>query len=297
MQEIDADKRIQILRGTYDESRNALQRTEDEAQRGFEVRSRGERKRRRIAGEDDTDREIRYAREDKSVLPARAEMQMISKKTSDAPLTDNQGHINLFPREDQSIKRTKNAEAEREKAQKKKEHEDQYIMRFSNAAGFKQAVEQRPWYENSGNSEAPMEAVHTPSKDVWGNEDPRRKEREKIRMAADDPLISMRNGAAGVRHAEKERLRWTEEKRREIKELDKDERRRERRRRRHQEDIMRRSSPGCLHKTQSSQHHRDMDADLHHAHRHRRRRPESGRYGSRRHDHRSHDQAFGVPAE
>ena len=219
------------------------------------------------------------------MLPARAEMQMISKKTSNAPLTDSQGHINLFPHEGRSIHETKNAEVEREKARKKKEHEDQYTMRFSNAAGFKHAVEQKPWYENGGNNEKSKGPLDMPSKDVWGNEDPRRKEREKMRMAADDPLFAMRNGAAGVRHAEKEKVKWREEKRREIQELDKDERRRERKRRRRQEDDLER--------------HCDEDAEkpLRHSHRRSRQRPESDRYGSHRHGHRNYDQSPGVPAK
>ena len=291
LQEIDAEKRIQILRGTYEESQHALEKAENEAHQGSDSRSGRERKRRRIAGENDTDREIRYAQEDRTIMPARAEMQMVGRKTCDAPLTDGQGHINLFPPESRTSHEIKNTEVEREKARQKKEYEDQYTMRFSNAGGFKQAVEQKPWYENGALRQKLTVAMEKPSKDAWGNEDPRRKEREKMRIAADDPLVAMRNGAAGVRHAEKEKVRWREEKRQEIKELDEDKRRRERRRRRRQEDDLRASSRRLSHNSSYPQRHRDENAKKtwHHTHRHRKQKSESERYGSHRHGRRIHD--------
>lgn len=57
------------------------------------------------------------------------------KKTSNAPLVDHTGHIDLFPEERSRAPIQKNEEAEREASKKKQEYEDQYTMRFSNAAG------------------------------------------------------------------------------------------------------------------------------------------------------------------
>lgn len=76
-----------------------------------------------------------------------------------------------------------------------------------------------------------------PGRDVWGNEDPRRAQREAARVAAGDPLAAMRRGAAGVRRAEREKKRWREERDREVVELLTAEREtEERRKRRRRED-------------------------------------------------------------
>lgn len=234
MQEVDAERRIQLLRGLKVEVPPAL--VEGQAD---EVRTRKdgpgrERKRRRIAGEDDTDRDIRFAQENSALVQPKADLQLKNTKSSNAPITDVKGHINLFPVDGSRHHTPKNAEVEVEKAKKQREFEDQYTMRFSNAAGFKQAVGQKPWYHSLG-ARKPDEA-ESPSKDVWGNEDPRRKEREKMRMSADDPLAAIKQGVAGVREVERERKKWKEEKDREIREIEEAERRRERKRRRRRGD-------------------------------------------------------------
>jgi len=75
-----------------------------------------------------------------------------------------------------------------------------------------------------------------PSKDVWGNEDPRRKEREVARIISSDPLAAMRQGAAKVRQVEKERKQWKAERDREMLELLHAEGRRKKRKRRHEDE-------------------------------------------------------------
>ncbi len=289
MQEVDAERRIHILRGLpvgppsdpVEEDRNGRSR-EDWPDR--------ERKRRRIAGEDDTERDIRFAQENNALAPAKAEMQMKSKKSSDAPITDVKGHINLFPVDGTRRNAPKNAEVEAEKAKKQKEFEDQYTMRFSNAAGFKQAIGQKPWYQESSATGNEGGEVEAPSKDVWGNEDPRRKEREKMRTAADDPLAAIQKGVAGVREVERERKKWKEEKDREIRELEEAERRRERRRRKRREtddlegfsldDGAKPDGPTRRH------HHRSRDDFSPHSHRRRSRSPDRSRHRSHHHHHR-----------
>ncbi|KMU82714.1 hypothetical protein CIHG_00495 [Coccidioides immitis H538.4] len=72
-----------------------------------------------------------------------------------------------------------------------------------------------------------------PAKDVWGNEDPGRREREKMRIDANDPLAAMKMGVRQLRDVEKERKEWEEERKKELKALkgaDKESRRRRRRR-------------------------------------------------------------------
>ncbi|KAJ5761001.1 hypothetical protein N7520_008157 [Penicillium odoratum] len=223
MQEVDAERRIRILRGQRPSnspppppvrsSSDAFSRPERTSADGI-GRSR---KRRRVAGEDDTDRDIRYAREDAEQASSnRALAPLRRSKNSDAPILDRDGHINLFPAEEGGKKAEKNKEAEAEAQKEKRSYEDQYTMRFSNAAGFKQSVGQQPWYSSSAQA---AEAPDTRSKNVWGNEDPMRKEREKVRMDANDPLAAMKRGVRQLRATEQERKRWNEEKRRELEAL------------------------------------------------------------------------------
>ena len=236
MQEADAERRLQILRGVPIEE---LPVPEDrEAQRGSrdlsakrEIYGR-ERKRRRIAGEDDTERDIRFAQENAVSAPANKEVKLMSKKSSDAPVTDHKGNINLFPIEESKHKSRKNEEVEAEKKKREKEFEDQYTMRFSNAAGFKQDIGEKPWYH----SLEAKAAVESPSMDVWGNEDPGRKKRHSKRIESEDPLAMMKKGIAGVREVKQERRRWKQDNVKKIQALD-DEQRRERKRRKRRQEL------------------------------------------------------------
>lgn len=236
MQEVDAERRIQILRGIHPDPPPAeIHEIKDDSQRRNHDR-RPHGKRRRLAGEDDTDRDLRIARENNEAAARSTQALATTSKTSDAPLTDSKGHINLFPEEGPKRKPPKNAEAEAEIAKKKKEYEDQYTMRFSNAAGFKESIGQKPWYSSVGNTQA-EEATEKPvSKDVWGNEDPRRKERAQIRLQSDDPMAMIRKGVFELRHVEKERQKWQTDRDREMNELLEVERNREKKKRRREAD-------------------------------------------------------------
>lgn len=228
MREADAERRIQLLRGLEPPPSPPIQADKEAGRRERREehdRSGRERKRRKIAGEDETDMEMRYAQEDASRNPGRKQMQM-TRKESDAPLTDQRGHISIFPAESSKHAGAKNAEAAAEKSKRKREFEDQYTMRFSNAAGFKNAIGQTPWYQALGE-----EGVEV-GKDVWGNEDPRRREREKARLVGDDPLGAIKRGVAGVREVERERGRWREERGKEVRAMEREERRERESRRR-----------------------------------------------------------------
>ena len=233
MQEVDAERRLQTLRRLPYDIEPTLPIHTEYTNVNTEVSIDGQgraRKRRRIAGEDDTERDLRLAKEDQNRAHDLGTESLKRKKFSNASLTDRAGHINLFPVEQSRGHGPKNTDAEAEAAKKKKEHEDQYTMRFSNAAGFKQAVDQKPWYFD--NAIADGGDTETLGKNVWGNEDPRRKEREKIRLATDDPLAMMLNGVQGLRQVEKERKTWKEERAREMRIIEKAERRHRRQDRR-----------------------------------------------------------------
>lgn len=225
MQEADAEKRIRILRGLPVTPLAPSEPSNDDYAKKNERRRDQEqgrdRKRRRIAGEDETEREIRIARENAAVAPSK-HSTVKTKPRNDMPLIDGKGHINLFPIETPSIQKSaKNAEAEAEAAKIKREYENQYTMRFSNAAGFKQDVGQQPWYSSlNANAQDEDDGVTaTLGQDVWGNEDPRRKDRYTKRLTANDPLSAMRRGVEELREVEKERNRWEEERDRDIQEL------------------------------------------------------------------------------
>lgn len=176
---------------------------------------------------------MRYARENNEAASKATNTLVKIAKSSDAPLTDRKGNINLFPVDGSKKHAPKNAEAEAEAAKKKKEFEDQYTMRFSNAAGFKQSVDQKPWYSSTAVATDGEEIV---SKDVWGNEDPRRKEREHMRLVSDDPMAVIQKGVCDLRKVERERQQWKDERERELKDLMASQKREKRKRHRSEKD-------------------------------------------------------------
>lgn len=261
MQDVDAARRLAILRGEtppplpgpepeIDPSDKKFARRDRDSATGFTSRKR------KRAGEDDTDFEMRVARE-RAVMGDRITAELGAppvgiSKSKEIEIVGKDGHIDLVGAPLPTEKHEKNPEYEREEAKKKRELEDQYTMRFSNAAGRNGFAAGNPWYAKSGsrsNKSLPTKdeldaeiGIEAPTKDVWGNDDPRRKAREAERITSHDPLAMMRMGAKRVREVEKERRRENEERERELKDLRKEERRQEKRRRRerHEEDCERR---------------------------------------------------------
>lgn len=294
MQDVDAARRLAILRGEtppplpepepeIDPSDKKFARRDRDSATGFTSRKR------KRAGEDDTDFEVRVARE-RAAMGDRVTAELGApplgmSKNKEIGIVGKDGHIDLVGAPPPTEKHEKNPEYEREAAKKKRELEDQYTMRFSNAAGRDGFAAGDPWYAKSGsrsNKSLPTKeeldaeiGIEAPTKDVWGNEDPRRKVREAERITSNDPLAMMRMGAKRVREIEKERRRENEERERELKDLRKEERRQEKRRRkeRREEDRERRRDrddhrPDRTH--HSDQKHRDREReDGRDRHRHR----------------------------
>lgn len=235
MQEIDAQRRLATLRG---EAPPPVDTAQDEGESGDVARHTGAsrndyeggaRRKRKRNGEDDTDFELRLAR-DRNEAPKKMAGD-VRRQSSSAPIVDRTGHINLFGDERSRAHAEKNDEAEKEARKKKREYEDQYTMRFSNAAGREGLA--RPWYSQQDMVAALGEA---PSKDVWGNQDPRRKAREAQRLVANDPLAMMKRGAAKVREVKQERKRLQDEREEELRRLEKEDGRRGRERERRRRD-------------------------------------------------------------
>jgi hypothetical protein len=231
MQELDAERRAAILRGrtppplpeegSKDDTKVGRRRDRERDGDGHD------RKRRRVAGEDDTDRDIRLARKtDGGSDDEKLAILKLRQPKSDAPLTDHAGNINLFPADLKEVdKREKNAEAEKEKKRKEKALEDQYTMRFSNASG-KDGFEQ-PWYTSATSrakedDTAVQKTIGYPGfqeKDVWGREDPHRKEREQARITSKDPLAFMNKAQLQLKRSKDDKKKWAEERDRELREL------------------------------------------------------------------------------
>ena len=226
MQEVDAERRIQLLRGErpstpplpklsniHSETSRSENNPTDDAGRS--------RKRRRLVGEDDTDRDIRLAREDAARNDAKREEMIVAsrrnQRNAQAPLLDSAGHINLFPAEGTNKTVEKNRDAEAEAEKNRRSYEDQYTMRFSNAAGFKQTAGGQPWYSSSAQTVAAPNSLR--EKNVWGDEDPMRRDREIARMNTNDPLAAMKRGVRQLKATQQERKRWNEAKREELEAL------------------------------------------------------------------------------
>ncbi|KAL9083185.1 MAG: hypothetical protein Q9165_008628 [Trypethelium subeluteriae] len=270
MQEIDAERRLAILRGNTppplpdDDKSNEVSREQKKRDR-HDVGKEDYRKRRRLRGENDTDRDIRLAMEDREIVERAREGQgegghAKRKAARDAPLIDHAGHIDLFPQEKAPRKpkeREKNIEAEKEAEKKKREFEDQYTMRFSNAAGNKQGIE-KPWYSSNGTQASTQSFEDEIGKDVWGNEDPRRNERVKSRIKSSDPMAFMRKAQTQLKESERDKRKFEEERQTELEDLKRRERHRSRREGRVQEgdDLEGFSLDAAPEKEHRSQHRR-----------------------------------------
>ncbi|KAF2174082.1 hypothetical protein M409DRAFT_62237 [Zasmidium cellare ATCC 36951] len=276
MQEEDARRRIAILRREEPaplrpvvepvESSTGWREKKDD-----DTYYQRDRKRRRLRGEDDTERDIRYARQD-TATGEKAAKALLKKAEKDAPLEDRAGHIQLFPAPDEvAIRKTeKNAELEAEKEKKRKREEDKITMRFSNAAGYQNSG-QKPWYASSrdaSNDQAKdIVLAEAQGKDVWGNDDPLRKEREKTRISTNDPFAAMQQAQRQLKQSEKDKFTWEKKQQRELEELKKQQRKEKRRR-----DVDEDNLDGFSLDAPPERRGSERDRDHKHRHRHHHRR-------------------------
>ena len=307
MQEIDAARRAAILRGQTPPPLPAEEQTPADSGRKSARKDSHDRKRRKLTGEDDTDRDIRLAASSRggdgeANIPD-FRLIKLRKTANDAPLTNHAGNIDLFPVDPkEQSRRQKNEEVEREKRKKERALEDQYTMRFSNAAG-QGGLEQRPWYTSSGKkvvdtnvtSAEPIAFPNLANKNVWGNEDPLRKEREQSRIISNDPFALMQRAQSQLKKSKDDKKKWAEERDRELMELRSAQERSSRRerhvkRKKGGEDDYHDDSHGG----QRDRYRHDMGRSSSHRHRQRsrsrsgerrRRSSASHRHQERRHDH------------
>jgi len=246
MQEVDAERRLRILRGDCSPLKSteiALREPTGRPTRGDTTVDARTLKRKRRHGKDDTDADIRHACELQELARngdgQRTGKEQAIRPASKALIIDGKGNINLFPNESPKSERgtiagtegKKNVEAEAEARKREREMEDQYTMRFSNAAGFKASVDEKPWYYSG---EARSIRTATDREDDKRRE-ARTKEKRERRMAADDPLAAITRGIQGVRKAEKSRKEWERDRVAEMRGSREDERKAAGRRRRREE--------------------------------------------------------------
>ncbi|KAI7269982.1 hypothetical protein KC335_g5963 [Hortaea werneckii] len=304
MQEEDSARRIALLRGEQpaplSESASVTDAHERTGSDSGVKRSRDagpvvshERKRRRLRGEDDTDRDIRYARED-AESNEKVRNALGKTREEDASLVDESGHLQLFapPKEERHHVGKRPGEHD-EQERKRKTEEDRYAMRFSNAGGFRQGTE-KPWYASQksqstlGSRSTALPLPDLAGKDVWGNEDPLRKERERNRISSNDPFAAMQQAQRQLKQSEHDRARWQSDRAKEIDDLKKDEERKRRHSRRQhlrkhgdEQDDLEGFSLDC---TEEAGRERD-DGRKRRRHHHRRHRSRSPSRERRRHRH------------
>ena len=254
MQEEDAARRLAILRGEAPppleepQPNTALPAPATQSRERDAYSSATSGRKRKRPGEDDTDFEMRIARE-RATAGDRAARKLVPAPTSTttaAPLHDSRGHLTLFPEPDAHTTRSREAhpDATREAARKERELKEQHQVRLADAAGGRDGAGLTdgagPWYASAadaaeacgGRPGGPGGLVGVPSKNVFGREDPGRGARAAARLEASDPLAVMRRGAERVRELERERRREVGEREREVRALEREERREVRRRER-----------------------------------------------------------------
>ncbi|TKA30464.1 hypothetical protein B0A50_02692 [Salinomyces thailandicus] len=304
MQDEDAAGRIALLRGELSApalsvSAPVVANSEGRGSAHAEVSPKGtrdadhggvrDRKRRRLRGEDDTDRDIRYARED-AEAGEKVRKTLVQGEEKNVPLVDHAGHLQLVPAPDAKEEREacKNAEGEAEKERKRKREEDEYTMRFRNAAGFRQGM-QDPWYASNklphssdGNRNTAAALAELQEKDVWGNEDSSRRERERSRMSSNDPFAAMQNAQRQLKQNEFDRSKWQKEKEVELKDLKRDQERSTRRRKtKHRHGTTDEDEDGLGGFSLDAPARRSHDHSGQESHRHRRRQRHHSRSRSR----------------
>ncbi|KAI1610504.1 hypothetical protein EDD36DRAFT_444294 [Exophiala viscosa] len=262
-QKDEADARLRLLRGDAPLPKPIESQIDSHPK---DIRRNNKRK---LPGEDDTDREIRLAHTPHSQpLPAAA-----PKSKNDDPIVDANGNIALVAVPEPATK-------------KPRLDEDPYTAYLSHASGKGKESGKKPWYSSTPDPDKRGKS--------WGDTNPRRHEREAARIAANDPLAAIKKGVKQVREADKERKAWMAQRERDLKEVEelaRQQRRRERdekRRRRREGDEEDRLSLEDFnldegnakprdrgHNDEHREKHRPRDPSHRHRHRHRHHRDSS----------------------
>lgn len=163
----EADDRIQLLKQHGSKDRKNLKR--------------------KLPGEDDTDRDIRLAAEGTPTSTSKGAQ-------SHGSVLDAGGHIALIPPP--------------QKKPRQEQEKDQYTVYLTDATG-RDSTSKDTWYTSL-----------QPKKKSWGDDNPRKKQREAARLNANDPLAAMKKGVRAVRENDKARKEWIEQRERDMHEVE-----------------------------------------------------------------------------
>jgi hypothetical protein len=155
------------------------------------------KKRKRIPGEDDTERDLRHAREHADQLNDDANTRLVKFKPRDdqnSSIVDKRGNINLFPKADSQSTGSHGESHLKKEIDRQKAAEGYSAMRLSDAAG---RTKRDPWYLQSNQ---PSTQVHDQVK-----ADMKRLDRNTHRKAAADPLATMKRAQSQLREARREK--------------------------------------------------------------------------------------------
>ncbi|KAL2437112.1 hypothetical protein ABEF95_016343 [Exophiala dermatitidis] len=219
----EADERVRLLRGDApqpsDDSAKTIQVQvhDNDNATALRVPPPHRIQKRRLAGEDDTDRDIRIARERQVATTLSLKRQGPDEKEEDDSIVDSNGNISLIPVRHQHQQQLHNDSSGSAARKKAKIDEDPYTVYLSHAAGKdKDLATSKPWYY--GGSSTGNDGLLTRAK--WGDDSDRRRERESARIASQDPLATMKRGVRQLREAEKQRQKWMEQRERDLREVE-----------------------------------------------------------------------------
>ncbi|KIX99653.1 uncharacterized protein Z520_04288 [Fonsecaea multimorphosa CBS 102226] len=170
---------------------DSLRREADDRISILQQQRKGQTKgsKRKLPGEDDTDRDIRLALE---TPPASTKKE----KQDHSSLVDANGHISLIP------------VSEKPPCVGQEQAKDPYTVYLSDAVGERDRPK-NTWYMSVQDE-----------REKWGDEDPRKRERELTRLNANDPLAAMKRGVKALRENERQRQEWMRERERDLAEVE-----------------------------------------------------------------------------
>jgi hypothetical protein len=145
---------------------------------------------RKLPGEDDTDRDIRLAVENTTTASS-------GGKQDHGSALDAEGQFSLVPTPPQKKPRL---DQEQDK--------DPYTVYLTDATG------------RDRNSKATWYTSLEPEREKWGDDNPRRQQREIARLNANDPLAAMKKGVKALRENEKARKSWMAQRERDLEEVE-----------------------------------------------------------------------------
>ncbi|KIW24008.1 hypothetical protein, variant [Cladophialophora immunda] len=174
-----------------EQEKHDLRREADDRLSLLQQQSKGQSRslKRKLPGEDDTDRDIRLALGNTSAATSKEEQDHAS-------LVGANSHISLIP----SPEKRSRVDQEQRK--------DPYTVYLSDAVGGRDRPKDA-WYMSV-----------QPEQEKWGDENPRKQERELTRLNANDPLAAMKRGVKALRENERQRQEWMRERERDLAEVE-----------------------------------------------------------------------------